>query len=146
MIEVKTKVVMHDKALISALFEATEKRLLRAGEAVRDTAKESIHIAPRGRSSPKGTPPHTHKGKKVDYKLKNSIQSAHDPIAKSVVIGPANVGILGALHEFGKRRLPKRPFMAPALAACMAALPRLFKSLDLKNTRAGRVLMAKGTK
>lgn len=143
MIEAKTKVVFHDKLLLAAIFEAAESRLERAGEAVRETAKESIHIAPVGKASAKGTPPHTHKGKKTDYKLKNSIQSALDPYEKSVVIGTAGVGKLGQMHEFGNRRLPKRPFMAPALQACMAELPRLFNSLNLKATRAGRTLMAK---
>ena len=143
MIEAKSKVTIHDKLLLSAIFEAAKSRLEQAGEVVRDTAKNSIKIAPVGKASPKGTPPHTHKGKKTDYKLKNSIQSALDPYEKSVVIGTAGVGKLGQMHEFGNRRLPKRPFMAPALQECMSRLPRMFSGLNLRATRAGRELMTK---
>jgi len=143
MIRIRTHVEILDKLLVAAIFEAAEQRLARAGELVRSEVADSIKIAPVGVPSPKGTPPHTHEGKRVDYKLKKAIASAHDPETRTVVVGPAGVGAIGRVHEFGTRRYPRRAFMVPGMLGCLSAIPRFFSQLALASTRAGRALRAK---
>jgi hypothetical protein len=96
---------------------------------LRRKARESIEKAP-GPSLP-GTPPHTHRGRR----LPRSILFARDPLHESYVVGASHpiMGIGAAAHEHGGRREGQtflaRPFMAPALEATIPRAPRRFAGL-----------------
>ena len=86
-------------------------------------------------ASPPGKPPHAQ-----TKTLRKSIRSVMARNRKSVVVGPTRIAWYGRVHEFGTRKLPKRPFMRPALYRMINRFPALFRKLGLGNTRAGRAL------
>ncbi len=90
----------------------------------------------RGPPSAPGTPPHAQSSD-----LHGSIDSA--PYRRGYIIGPRSKAWYGRIHEFGGRRHPKRPFMRPALRNMKRKYAKLWKSLPLARTQAGRRLAAK---
>jgi phage gpG-like protein len=98
-----------------------------------------------------GEPPHLRSGN-----LRNAIRTARSG-PKSYVVGPQRMAWYGRVHEFGALisvtakmagylgfafgwwgvkpgstiRIPKRPFMRPALLRCLAKFPALFAGLNL---------------
>lgn len=86
----------------------------------------------RGAPSKPGTPPHRQSGV-----MSGSIRYAKN--GRTFIIGPTSPpASYGALHEFGGRHHPPRPFMWPSLVRSMPRFPRKFRNLPLKHTRAGR--------
>jgi len=88
-------------------------------------------------ASAPGTPPHKQSGvlrASIDYALVTP---------NIVIVGPRAKAWYGAVHEFGGRFHPKRPFMRPALYRMAAQFPRLFAGLPLSTTRTGKRLNAK---
>lgn len=123
-----------------AVGEAMRKALLRAAMLVERDAKQSMRKG-GGRAhepSDPGIPPHVQTGN-----LRASIQSAYDNKNKVAVVGPTKLAPYGKWHEFGGARLPKRPYMRPALLRQAPNFSRLFKSLELDKTTTGRLLNAK---
>lgn len=144
--------------VIDAVSKAERQRLSAAGAKVRKAAQKSIRMGdrpsapgrpPHGHKS--GVRKRTSKSTgKVRFRavslLREFIFFSYDRAAKSVVIGPALLNgtvTRQALHALeyggpsvvmerdGKRRtvaIRPRPFMRPALAAEMAALPELFRN------------------
>lgn len=93
----------------------------------------------RGLPSRPGTPPHVQTGI-----LKGSIRTAQLDLAslgEVFIVGPSSPpASYGAVHEFGGRHHPPRPFMWPALVRVAPQYPGLFKNLPLARTPAGRGL------
>jgi len=121
-----------------AVERASVRPLVRAGTLVEREAKRSMkkggakgRVGPRGGyvrvPSPPGTPPHVQTGA-----LRASIQTAPEvrigrpPVA---LVGPTEK--YGAVHEFGGRHHPQRPFMRPALRRVQRRFPELFRNLRL---------------
>lgn len=87
----------------------------------------------RGAPSRPGTPPHRQSGV-----LSGSISYSRT-IRKTYVVGPTSPpASYGAIHEFGGRHHPPRPFMWPALVRSLPRFPGKFRRLPLRQTRAGR--------
>jgi len=128
------------RLVAGAVDAATRRALSRLGAFVRQRAKTSIRK--RNRPSEPGQPPSSH----TDL-LKRFLFFAWDPASKSVVVGPVVLSghsgeALAALEHggtslvrtaAGRLRPPRRvqirprPFMAPALAAELAAAPEAFR-------------------
>lgn len=58
------------------------------------------------------------------HRLYDSIGIDFSPLPKAIEVGSDRV-IYAPIHEFGLGRMPKRPFMAPALEAIRPAIPGL---------------------
>ena len=84
-------------------------------------------VGPRGgyirQPSAPGTPPNVQRGA-----LRASIAWARD--GNTWVVGPTEK--YGAVHEFGSRTHPRRPFMNPALNRAKSRFARFFKDLPLR--------------
>lgn len=144
-LKMTVKNLFFDRASVQrAVGPANAKALSKAGAFVRRRARSSMRRR-KGPSAP-GQPPSAHSRDAV-ASLK-TILFAYDQRAMSVVIGPVllngSQGSVPALHEFGgvqsirrpargrrpasvrMARYPKRPYMAPALAAEAPNFPSLW--------------------
>jgi phage gpG-like protein len=151
--EVKARV---NKAVIgrvqkcALLVEAEAKQLLSQGGGSRTGADKAGNKTVSFTPSAPGEPPHLRSGN-----LRNAIRTARSG-PKSYVVGPQRMAWYGRVHEFGALisvtakmagylafafgwhvkpgstiRIPKRPFMRPALLRCLAKFPALFAGLAL---------------
>lgn len=147
-IKAKVKVKLFPAQTMKAFQEASLKPMLRAGAIVEGRAKKSMtkggrSIGPRGgrvqEPSAPGTPPHVQIGN-----LRGSI--THAPTRRgTVIVGPgARVADYAAVHEFGGRLHPRRPFMRPALAKSKPDIVRAMKDIKAGKTSTGRRLNGKG--
>lgn len=113
--KVITKVVNNFAKAAAIARRSKFKNFAHAAATIRRTAINSIRSAPG--PSPRGTPPHSHRGRR----LPRAIRFEAD--AEGAIIGPqaSKVGRAGVAHEFGgqykKQSYPRRPFMVPALLA-----------------------------
>ena len=141
-------------AKCAALVESEAKRSLSRGGAVPGTAKLGEKKVPTVyKSGPAGQPPRLRTGN-----LRASVKYAKTD-ENTYVVGPATTAWYGRVHEFGAKIevtrkmhfylglnlgmwvpigatiiIPKRPFMAPALAKIAAQFPQLFAGLPLGGT------------
>ncbi len=142
-------------AKCAALVEGEAKRSLsvggkRVGMVYKPGAKKGTPVYERG---PAGKPPRLRSGN-----LRAGIQYARTPEG-TYLVGPATTAWYGRVHEFGAKIrvsrkmhfflgftlgiwvpiggliiIPKRPFMAPALARTVDKFPALFADLPLGGT------------
>lgn len=135
-IEVAKK-LFFDRAAVTDPFTKGERRVLsKFGAYVRQRARTSIRK--RKGTSPPGSPPFSHVGT-----LRNGILFARDDDRRSVVIGPVpygrgvapnllEYGGTGTVGPKGKPRTATyapRPYMRPAFAAELPAVPKMFKDM-----------------
>lgn len=164
-VDMKVHVVVDYMAVRKAVKQAEMPRLLQCGAIVEGIAKKSMRggwistgntkvdrsafgkqYGSKHRGSKKthdyyasapGSPPHVRTGN-----LRNSITFA--PTSKgTVVVGPTRMAWYGAVHEFGGRHHPRRPFMWPALLEAVKKFPQKFKDLPIAQTPIGRALNSK---
>jgi phage gpG-like protein len=83
-----------------------------------------------------GTPPHAQSGIG-----KGSIKHVWISNSQTALVGPTSPPApYMAVHEFGGRYHPPRPFMRPALLKTVPRYPKLYKNLPLSKTKAGKQL------
>lgn len=126
MIGTRVKTEFHARRLRDRARAGNVMSLQHAAAAIRLTAKRSIRR--KKGPAPRGQPPHTHKGT-----LPRSILYAVDKLAQTAIIGTSHriINVAGGEHEiqFSRRkRLPQRPFMAPALQKMAPRLPKHWAS------------------
>lgn len=170
--ELRGKSWLNKDEVIKRVKAATVKRVMKCGllveaEAKRSLSKGAIPVLERDASGkfkkatqfkggPEGQPPRLRTGN-----LRASIATAQSG-PESCIVGPAQQGWYGRVHEFGAIikvtgkmaaflrnkygwnvypgmtiRIPKRPFMRPALLACVAKFPEQFKDLPLGGVSGG---------
>ena len=109
-LDMATHVFFDSRQVERAVGKANRKNLMEIGKRVRRRAKAGMKLAPAGKASPEGQPPHAHR-KSQDNRsgggLKRSVLYAFDPMRKSVVAGPStrygrNIATVAARHEFGE--------------------------------------------
>jgi len=90
-------------------------------------------IGPRGgyirEPSAPGTPPHVQLGA-LRASITHATTHRGETNAPVEIVGPT--AKYGAVHEFGSRTHPKRPFMRPALQRIAPQIKRLFARMKLK--------------
>jgi hypothetical protein len=123
--------------VVFAIERGQAKVFRRFGAFVRQTARRSIRK--RKKVSRPGQPPSSHTGA-----LKNLIQFAYDPRARSVVIGPilgssrsgapaglewgAPSRIMAGARQGQEIRIQPRPYMTPAFTQEATKLPQLWRN------------------
>jgi len=92
------------------------------GAAVEKEAKELLSKGggSAGEHSPPGEPPYVQTGA-----LRSSVTWATDD--ENVIVGPTEK--YGAVHEFGSRTHPQRPFMRPALIHVRRKMSDFFEGI-----------------
>jgi len=118
----KTRTQFHGRKLRRKAEEGNIRSLGHAAAVIRLTAKRSIRK--RKGPAPIGSPPHTHMGL-----LPRAILYLVEKLKQYALIGASHriIGIAGGEHEIQlrkRKRLPKRPFVGPALAKTAPRLPR----------------------
>ena len=149
MIEFKSETWLDTRGLEEALAEAVIEPLRKCALMVERRAKSSMKrggklrkvrgtgYLKRGAPSRPGTPPHRQSGTLVANITHAQIQGRRGRV--HYIVGPASPPAgYGAVHEFGGRFHPPRPFMRPALAGARNAFPQFFANLPLRRTRAGQ--------
>jgi hypothetical protein len=142
------------RGLIRAVQQAAYRRIAMLAAEVADEAKRSMRRGGqldvrtlRGRKrfvrvavpSLPGTPPHVQTGT-----LRASI--AYADVTRPggpprYIVGPqAPPAWYGAVHEFGGRYHPPRPFMRPALLRVVPTMASRLAGLDLRGTQAGQAV------
>ena len=127
MVGVKTKTQFKRDYLRKKKNEGVFEGLSHAAATLRKIAYRSIR--PRKRPSAPGTPPHTQ-----TKRLPRSLRYHVDRQREIAVVGTdaTRLGKAGGAHEHGglwhDRRLPARPFMAPALEKIQPRLGSFFKA------------------
>jgi len=143
----RVKTWLYKKEVIAAVKQAQIPALIKCGLVVEREAKISMRTGGKvqdasgkikSKPSAPGTPPNVQEGN-----LKSSIQTAGPTNTGTILVGPTKEAWYGKIHEFGSRFHPKRPFMRPALQRMKSLFPKMFASLPLGTTMAGRSLNAK---
>ena len=133
---------MNTRGVVKSVSNASVPAMMKCGYLVQRKAvkllgeqkgggKMVVRYRPRRthRVGPPGQPPTTDQAQ-----LANSIFVASDQgIAgrSQVVVGPTIK--YGKVHEFGVGRMPKRPFMSPALRQTVKEFPKRFANLPLRE-------------
>lgn len=142
-----SKTWLSPKLLMEMFEEAAEPRLEDCSILVRNSAVRSMKQGGKSMKARKnsrayynsalgrwviaaapGKPPHAQ-----TKNLRNAIRVQQ--LGSVFLIGPTGRAWYGAVHEFGGR-----PFMRPALYREINKFPKLFKQLNLKDTRAARAI------
>jgi len=96
-------------AVMDAMDRATRLAFVESGRIIRRQARGSMKVAPLGKPSAPGHPPHRHrKTKKHPHGggLWRSVMYAYDDQAQTLVVGPSvivgrNIAVIATRHEFG---------------------------------------------
>jgi len=150
MIRMHVKTVNNMPLVNAAVKEMTAHQLKMVGIFIQREAKVSMKAGGRiqvGKKSMMGIPstppdpPHVQTGN-----LRASINVALEKRGRgqSIVVGPTYQAWYGHIHELGVGLYPIRAFMIPALVKAIAALPGIFKKVDLSMTTAGKAANMKG--
>jgi len=132
---------VHRGAVIAAVRGASIAPVRKAAMMVEREAKASMKAGGRGKArrqkgtgkflaglrypSPPGTPPHVQTGAlraSITWALVGGLATG-----VSAVVGPTVK--YGAVHEYGGKHTPKRPFMRPALLRVRNRMPQLFRGV-----------------
>jgi len=113
---------MTPRAVLDPVKKNSPKRLLKCAALVKRDAMRSMKKGGGKKHTPSavGVPPHAQLGN-----LRSSIQHALTGI--TAIVGPTEK--YGAVHEFGSRTHPQRPFMRPALLRTRTEFADQFKDL-----------------
>ena len=123
------------KKQAALLVEAEAKRSMISGGKRRMKNKKGKTVVREEPSEP-GQPPHSQSGVGSA-----SIKTATDNEGTTYVVGPQSPpASYMAIHEFGGRYHPPRPFMRPALMRVLPKFPSLFGNLELNKQRAAKTL------
>ena len=114
---------IHQRKVIAAVGTAQITALEKCGLAVEREAKRLLSKGGGGAHTPSlpGMPPHVQTGA-----LRASVSHAMT-VREGCIVGPTEK--YGKFHEYGTRKLPKRPFMRPALRNSMGLFPSRFRDI-----------------
>lgn len=130
---------VYDKGIKLALDQAVTKQLQVIGAKIERKAKLSMRVGGGEKREPSepGTPPHVQTGT-----LRSSIGYAviMKVTGPALLVGWGTKAWYGAIHEYGSKIHPERPFIKPAADSVLGNLQSAFSGFNLANTKAGRSL------